>query len=203
MHKGDQWRTFTTKERCNLHCLPARMLERLEGASRPRAQLVAARNSLIGNGIHLLSLVTFFAIALQMSRAEVCGDARFSYGPDELGLRQRVNGTIFQPGILPSLPGVLSPMALTTTSSCNFRARRDARGYWRTWPVRSSLDFHLVILHRCSCIGWIRRCEVVSPRDKAQIGPLRGKRAYWRQASVISATQAGRSMASTTLWSQA
>ena len=109
--KGDQWRTWSPRERAELHGFPPRVVETLPVDSLSRAQVVAAQNSLIGNGFHLPSMMMFFTMLFTLvapGASRSVSSTKFSYSPEEAALRGRVLGSVFQPGICEAFPGLVT-----------------------------------------------------------------------------------------------
>ena len=88
--KAEEWRTLNPNERAAIHCLPSRMLDTLPAGQCSSAQHRAKKNSLIGNGIHLPSLLIFFSLILQMARSTANPSTILAYSPEEKTLRERM-----------------------------------------------------------------------------------------------------------------
>jgi hypothetical protein len=101
--KDDNWRTLEPMERAQIHMVPKAVVE----ATRSDASYCFARaagNSAMGNGFHIPSLMMALIILAQLTRAEVLRPPM--YAADELGLRARVAGSAWQPGLAASYPGI-------------------------------------------------------------------------------------------------
>ena len=113
--RDNEWRTLSPKEGATLHGLPARILDAVPTEGRTYAETRAVQNSLLGNGFHIPSLMLFFMTLfslVEQAPASAIPSAALAYAPDEAALRRSVAGTVFQPGILRDVPGVLSSAAL-------------------------------------------------------------------------------------------
>ena len=84
-----------------------------EVSQSDRGQVEVRRNTLIGRGFHLPSIIALVTImALEVIGASTTLRTDLSYGPAELFLRRRVHGTVFQPGAFYSFPGMITARAL-------------------------------------------------------------------------------------------
>ena len=90
------WRTLSSAERLAICGFPVTALD--EDMQSDRGPVEARRNTLIGKGFHLPSIIVLFTLmALEVLGASQALRTDLSYGPAELFLRQRVHGTVFQP----------------------------------------------------------------------------------------------------------
>ena len=76
-----------------------------EVSQSDRGQVEVRRNTLIGRGFHLPSIIPLFTI---MALEVLGASTDLSYGPAELFLVRRVHGTVFQPGAFYSFPGLIT-----------------------------------------------------------------------------------------------
>ena len=84
-----------------------------EVSQSDRGQFEVRRNTLIGRGFHLPSIIALFTIvALEVLGASPALRTDLSCGPAELFLRRRVHGTVFQPGAFYSFPGLITAKGL-------------------------------------------------------------------------------------------
>ena len=107
--REQQWRQPNASERAALMCIPASMLQWLEkdSSSSPR-ETEHKRASLIGNSFHVPSVMLVLVLLFQLLPSTT-GIAPPVYAGFEQCLRRQVRGTVFQPGMLESCPGLLSP----------------------------------------------------------------------------------------------
>ena len=107
--RGDEWRPASARERAAIHELPYDLLKPCDEIQDPEKR-EAARASLIGNGWHmgtfLVVLFMLFQLAEPCPRAQVVKPQQ--YAQDEWELRQRVRGSIFEPGKVFHAPGCLT-----------------------------------------------------------------------------------------------
>ena len=98
---GESWRTPSPNERCELMGLPPDLLSPVAGSQARRTQ---ARNSLVGNGFHIPSIILLLCLIPQVLEAKICT----SLPPaDESALRSRLRGTVWEPGTIEVFPGLL------------------------------------------------------------------------------------------------
>ena len=98
--RGDSWRQPSPMERCQMMGLPAQCLRSVTGPTAVRRQ---RQNSLLGNGFHVPMIVALFCLVPQLLAHKVPApllDLR------EHNLRQRLTGTIWEPGRLQVFPGL-------------------------------------------------------------------------------------------------
>ena len=102
------WRTPSSAERLAICGFPVTALD--EVSPGVRGPVEARRNTLIGRGFHLPSVIVLFTI--MVLGASPVPRTDFSYGPAELFLRRRVHGTVFQPGAFHAFPGLITAKGL-------------------------------------------------------------------------------------------
>ena len=107
--KGTQCRTFTPDERAQMHMLPPSAVIGAAVAENSRARKEQVRNSLIGNSLHVPSIMLAFIVLLQLlPPAQARPQMGFPFCPVEQCLRDRIRHTALEPGLAASVPGVLT-----------------------------------------------------------------------------------------------
>jgi len=110
--RESEWRVPSPRERAAVHGFPTRVVDAVPGNGRQRNQITAVQNSLLGNGFHLPSVMMFFCALLtlveQGTASRLRTDYRWMYSPEEGALRERIAGTVFQPGLFLKFPGMFS-----------------------------------------------------------------------------------------------
>ena len=107
--KQEQWRQLFPEERAQINMIPPSAVEGAGATERSRAKQMQIRNSLIGNALHVPSIMLAFVILLQLLEpTEGLGHFQVPYCPFEFDLRERVRHTALQPGLIASIPGVLN-----------------------------------------------------------------------------------------------
>ena len=103
----EAWRQLTPAERAQLHGLPVSLIEHLQGSDNSSLQhKVALRNSAVGNGFHMPSLMLALFILLQMANVtEATAPLRGLADAQEEQLQSTIFGTAFDPIRGQSLPG--------------------------------------------------------------------------------------------------
>lgn len=82
---------------------PAEAVAAVRGSGASRRQV---QNSIIGNGYHLYTLLALFCMAPQVLGSKMHVSISC---PDEVGLHQRLLGTVWEPGRMAAFPGLLIP----------------------------------------------------------------------------------------------
>ena len=100
--KGTEWRQLLPHERCQLMGWPAETVASVKGPGASRRQ---TQNSIIGNGFHLFTLLALFCMAPQVLGSKL--PPQLSCW-EELALRERLSGTVWEPGRMAAFPGLLS-----------------------------------------------------------------------------------------------
>ena len=107
--KGDQCRTFTPDERAQMHLLPPSALMGAAVSEHSRARKEQVRNSLLGNSLHVPSIMLALIVLLQLlPPAQARPQIGFPFCPVEQGLRNRVRHTFLEPGLAACVPGILT-----------------------------------------------------------------------------------------------
>ena len=109
--RGEEWRQPTAREWACIHKVPFDILkpcDKIQDADLREA----TRDSLLGNGWHMgtFLVVLFMLIQLGESRAPLFRETKHTFDDfdDELHLRSRLSGTVFEPGRLSAMEGRLS-----------------------------------------------------------------------------------------------
>ena len=99
---GHQWRQPSPVERCQIMCLPPAVVAPARGGQVKRVQ---TQNSFIGNGFHIPSVVALLAMLPSILEAKMVMTL-----PDteEQHLQDRLRHTVWEPGRLRAMPGLLS-----------------------------------------------------------------------------------------------
>ena len=100
--KKDVWRTLTPEERSQVMGYPPESFSAVSGNAAARIQ---AKNSLIGNGFHLYSVMVLFCFLPALLEAKIPAPLVCN---DESALQSRLLGTIWEPGRLSQFPGILT-----------------------------------------------------------------------------------------------
>ena len=98
---GSTWRTLHPSERCQLMGIPPDLVEPVRGSQARRTQV---KNSLIGNGFHIpciIALMTMLPSVLTTKLPCPISDH------DELALHSRLSLSVWAPGRLQVMPGML------------------------------------------------------------------------------------------------
>ena len=107
--RGDQWRQLDHSERSILHGMPPAMAESIQTAGSDE-KATATRNSAVGNGFHVPSVMLALIVLFQMLPQ---GQAiKFLPEPRELELSQRIRDTAFDDYLVDRFPGLLSARCL-------------------------------------------------------------------------------------------
>ena len=142
--RGHEWRTPTSAEQAQAHgCPPAAVRpDHMNNIKSKDAERVA--NCAVGNGFHIPSMMLVFMLLLQGATAgSPTSCTRMRYTQDENMLRRRVRGTVFEPGALLHVPGLLGPdqcinqMELIFKDLSGDRTCRTAKLPWRTIRSRA------------------------------------------------------------------
>lgn len=104
--KRDQWRTLEPSERAQAMGVPIAAVAATTGHAEQRR---AKQNSLLGNGFHLPSVIVILLMLPQLLEAKL---VRQPAAPDS-ALRARLHLTVWEPGRLDHMPGLLDAEAIT------------------------------------------------------------------------------------------
>ena len=105
------WRTLSSAERLAICGFTVTALNQV--SLSVRGPVEARRNTLIGRSSHLPSTIVRFTImALEVLEASPVLWKDFSYGPEDLFLRRRVQGTVFEPGAFLDFLGLITAKGL-------------------------------------------------------------------------------------------
>ena len=104
--KNDEWRQPSPAERAQMMGIPPEALTAVPGAAAVRRQ---KQNSLLGNGFHVFSVMAIFCLLPQMLEAKL---ARHVPCDEAFLLAERLQFSIWEPGRLGKMPGLLDSHAL-------------------------------------------------------------------------------------------
>ena len=99
---GKQWRQPSPAERCQMMCLPPALVAPARGNQVKRTQ---AQNSFIGNGFHIPCVVALMAMLPSILEAKFVPSFTSA---EEAALRDRLRHTVWEPGRLEAMPGLLT-----------------------------------------------------------------------------------------------
>ena len=99
--KGKSWRTLTPEERSQIMGYPPESFSSVSGSATARVQ---AKNSMIGHGFHLFSVMALLCFLPALLEAKIPSPLPCD---DEVSLQSRMAGTVWEPGRLQSFPGIL------------------------------------------------------------------------------------------------
>ena len=99
--KGKSWRTLTPEERSQIMGYPPESFSSVSGSAAARVQ---AKNSMIGNGFHLFSVMALLCFLPALLEAKIPDPLP---SDDEVSLQFRMAGTVWEPGRLQNFPGIL------------------------------------------------------------------------------------------------
>ena len=100
--QGRQWRQPSPAERCRLMCLPPALVAPARGNQVKRTQV---QNSFIGNGFHIPCVVALLAMLPSILEAKFVPSFTSN---EEAALGARLRHTVWEPGRLEVMPGVLT-----------------------------------------------------------------------------------------------
>ena len=130
-------------------------------------------NCAVGNGSHIPSMMLVFMLLLQSATAgSPTPCTRMRYTQDENMLRQRVRGTVFEPGALLHLPGLRSPDQCISQMELIFKDLsgdgmcRTAKPPWRT--IRARVRRQAEALHSLQR-PWAH--EILRGQEDGPMGP--------------------------------
>ena len=109
--KGRDWRQPNAQERATLMGIPSSILQWAAPEEEDIQHRERVRASLIGNSFHVPSLMVVLMILLQMIPV-VSGIPPPMYSAFDTCLRTQVKGSVFQPGVVDTCPGLLTPETL-------------------------------------------------------------------------------------------
>ena len=111
--KQETWRQPEPHERCQLMGWPAEAVSSIRGSGTRRRQV---QNSIIGNGFHLYTLLALFCMLPQVLSTKLTLELPCM---EELALKERITGTVWEPGRLTHFPGLLTgPELVQSTKLC-------------------------------------------------------------------------------------
>ena len=96
-----EYRVPNAREKAAMHLIPECLLSGFPSE--------AGKASAVGNSFHIPSLALILLIFFQSMHPVVAIDPRLAYGPEEAYLRRAAAGTVWEPGVVQSFPGVLGP----------------------------------------------------------------------------------------------
>ena len=99
---GDNWRQPSPDERSQLMGVPVAATHAVQGSQDQRTKL---RNSLLGNGFHIPSVMALLCCLPSIMEAKL---TKQPFDVEELGLAERLCHTVWSPGRLATMPGILS-----------------------------------------------------------------------------------------------
>ena len=102
--KGQEWRQLIPDERAQVHMLPPATVAGATQESQPRARQVQTQNALIGNSLHVPSIMLALVLLLQLVQPSDGFSSMFlnmgiPFCPEEQPLRDAVRHTALQPGL--------------------------------------------------------------------------------------------------------
>ena len=103
---GHQWQQPSPAERCQLMCLPPAVVAPARGDQVKRVQI---QNSFIGNGFHIPCVVALLAMLPSILEAKMAANLSLR---EEQQLQERLRHTVWEPGRLQAMPGLLSATEL-------------------------------------------------------------------------------------------
>ena len=113
--KKEQWRTVSPEERSQLMGWPAHVTDACPGGGQRRRQ---ARNSLVGNGFHLPTLIAVLCMIPQLLGEKLPGSWCLA---DEKDLHARLVHTVWEPRYLDTCPGLLDAPAVVHSMQALFQ----------------------------------------------------------------------------------
>ena len=145
--RKEEWRTPTPEERSQVMGIPLACTEAMQGTAAVRTQ---KRNSAIGNGFHIPSLLAIFCLLQVVCVAKAC------FLPTQVAtvgipaqptnhVAVRVRDTIWEPGYLENFPGILDAAAVTASMRHQFPDVPVPDGVWSQAQQRlSHCPIHLL-----------------------------------------------------------
>ena len=145
--KNDEWRQPSPAERAQMMGIPPEALTAVPGAAAVRRQ---KQNSLLGNGFHVFSVMAIFCLLPQMLEAKL---ARHVPCDEAFLLAERLQFSIWEPGRLGKMPGLLDSHALVAQlpglfPTCDFPSP--------LWPVLQRRLHHCDLASLQAYAGWCR-----------------------------------------------
>ena len=123
--RRDQWRPPSPEERAQMLGIPPAAVNAVEGSPDERRQ---GRNSLLGNGFHLPSLMAVLCLLPALLEAKLVPQPR---QPDA-DLLARLVGTVWEPGRLNSFPDIMDGAAVTQMMQGMFESIDLPTTIWQT-----------------------------------------------------------------------
>ena len=127
--RREDWRQPSPAERAQIHGLPSCILEHIRHDNEQ--QQTALRNSAVGNGFHIPSIMLALLVLLQpapvsdtMSLFRALPDA------SEQAVRRRIHHTAFDPQVVCSFPGLLTAEQITTSMQIQLPSLHAADEAW-------------------------------------------------------------------------
>ena len=155
--KKDQWRTLSPEERSQLMGWPAHLTDACPGRGEQRRQ---SRNSLVGNGFHLPTLIAVLCMIPQLLEAKLPSTWSLS---DEKALHHRLVHTVWEPGYLEVCPQLSDAQQIVSGMQAIFAEFPVPEQVWNvTSAALARLDLHLLQAyvawqirrgHTCECLG--------------------------------------------------
>ncbi|CAE7513615.1 DNMT3B [Symbiodinium sp. CCMP2592] len=106
--KGDQWRQPTASEKAAMMCIPSSLLSALAFCLEAKPEVAERRKaSAVGNSFHVPSIMLALILLFQLV-PQACAIPTVRYCAMEERLRHQCQGTVWQPGLVDSFPGLLS-----------------------------------------------------------------------------------------------
>ena len=144
--KQDRWRQLYPEERAQLLGMPPAAVAAIQG---PEARRTQGRNSLLGNGFHLPSVLVIFMMLPALLDAKL---VMAPSAPDFL-LRTRLQGSIWEPQRLDSFPDLLKSTQIVQDMRCCFDDISVPEEVWRDVDRRLS---HCRLSHLQGFAAWRR-----------------------------------------------
>ena len=136
--RGNDWRTLTSAERAQIHGFPPAAVKPMNAAIKEKDRERIA-NCAIGNGFHCPSMMVIMILLLQAARTAAISPQGVGPAGDEVALRKRIEGTVFDENYLAGTTGLLSPDDCVTQMEMLLNRAGDegfAKLPWRTTRAR-------------------------------------------------------------------
>ena len=136
--RGNDWRTLTSAERAQIHGFPPAAVKPMNAAIKEKDRERIA-NCAIGNGFHCPSMMVIMILLLQAARTAAISPQGVGPAGDEVALRKRIEGTVFDENYLAGTTGLLSPDDCVTQMELLLNRAGDegfAKLPWRTTRAR-------------------------------------------------------------------
>ena len=106
--RGKEWRTLTSSERAQIHGFPPAAVKP-DGTKNEDREKERVANCAIGNGFHSPSIMVVMILLLQAAKVVAGGPRGLGPAGDEVALRMRIRGTVFDEDFLAGTTGLMSP----------------------------------------------------------------------------------------------